>query len=215
MATAIAATAIDPTTGRNVGTIDLGGGPEFAVADGQGMIYNNLEDKSEVLAIDSRNLQVKSRWPIAPAGAPAPIAMDREHRRLFVAGREPAMLVVMNADDGKVIQSFPISGGADADAYDPKSGLVFVSTREGWVHIFHEDSPDHYSEAGKVKTELGAKTMAYDPKTQHIFVDTAEFGKPPAPTEERPHPRPVPLPAHFTCSCTSHKYCFNPEFRRL
>jgi DNA-binding beta-propeller fold protein YncE len=191
------ATAIDPATGKKVGDIDLGGGPEFAVADGQGMIYNNLEDKSEVLAIDSRSLQVKSRWPIAPAGAPAPITMDREHRRLFVAGREPAMLVVMNADDGKVIQSFPISGGADADVYDPTSGLVFVSTREGWVHIFHEDSPDHYSEAGKVKTELGAKTMAYDSKTQRIFVDTAEFGKPPAPTKERPHPRPVPVPGTF------------------
>lgn len=198
------ATAIDPATGKNVGSVDLGGGPEFAVADGQGMIYNNLEDKSEVLAIDSRNLQVKSHWPIAPAGAPAPIAMDREHRRLFVAGREPAMLVVMNADDGKVIQSFPISGGADADVYDPTSSLVFVSTREGWVHIFHEDSPDHYSEAGKVKTELGAKTMAYDPKTKRIFVDTAEFEKPPAPTKEHPHPRPVPVPGTF------HLLVYNP-----
>jgi DNA-binding beta-propeller fold protein YncE len=191
------ATAIDPATGKKVGTIDLGGGPEFAVADGDGMIYNNLEDKSEVLAIDSRNMQVKSRWPIAPAGAPAPIAIDKEHRRLFVAGREPAILVVMNADDGKVIQSFPISGGADADVYDPKTGLIFVSTREGWVHIFHEDSADHYSEAGKVKTEFGAKTMAYDPKTEEIFVDTAEFGKAPAPTKERPHPRPVPITGTF------------------
>jgi hypothetical protein len=191
------ATAIDPITGKDVGTVDLGGGPEFAVADGQGMIYNNLEDKSEVLAIDSRSLQVKSRWPIAPAGAPAPIAMDREHRRLFVAGREPAMLVVMNADDGKVIQSFPISSGADAEVYDPKTGLVFVSTREGWVHIFHEDSPDRYSEAGKVKTEFGAKTMAYDPKTERIFVDTAEFGKAPNPTKEQPHPRPAPVPGTF------------------
>jgi DNA-binding beta-propeller fold protein YncE len=191
------ATAIDPATGKNVGTIDLGGGPEFAVADGQGMIYNNLEDKSEVLAIDSRSLQVKSRWPIAPAGAPAPIAMDREHQRLFVAGREPAMLVVMNADDGKVIQSFPISNGADADAYDPKTGLIFVSTREGWVHIFHEDSPEHYSEAGKVKTEFGAKTMGYDPKTDRIFVDTAEFGKVPEPTKEHPHPRPAAIPGTF------------------
>jgi hypothetical protein len=191
------ATAIDPATGKDVGTVDLGGGPEFAVADGHGMIYNNLEDKSEVLAIDSRNLTVKSRWPIAPAGAPAPIAMDREHRRLFVAGREPAMLVVMNADDGKVIQAFPISKGADADVYDPKTGLIFVSTREGWVHIFHEDSADHYSEAGKLKTELGAKTMAYDPKNDHIFVDTAEFGKAPAPTADQPHPRPATIPGTF------------------
>jgi hypothetical protein len=191
------ATAIDPATGKDVGTVDLGGGPEFAVADGHGMIYNNLEDKSEVLAIDSRNLTVKSRWPIAPAGAPAPIAMDREHRRLFVAGREPAMLVVMNADDGKVIQAFPISKGADADVYDPKTGLIFVSTRDGWVHIFHEDSADHYSEAGKVKTELGAKTMAYDPKNDHIFVDTAEFGKAPEPSADHPHPRPDPVPGTF------------------
>jgi len=191
------ATAIDPATGKDVGTIDLGGGPEFAVADGQGMIYNNLEDKSEVLAIDSRNLQVKSHWPIAPAGAPAPIAIDRENRRLFVAGREPAMMVVMNADNGKVIQSFPISNGADAEVYDQKTGLIFVSTREGWIHIFHEDSPDHYREAGKVKTEFGAKTMAYDPKTDRIFVDTAEFGKTPDPTKEHPHPRPMPVLGTF------------------
>jgi len=191
------ATAIDPATGKDVGTVDLGGGPEFAVADGRGMIYNNLEDKSEVVAIDARNLQVKSRWPIAPAGAPAPIAMDREHQGLFVTGRVPAMMVASTAEDGNVIQSFPISRAADADVFDPKTGRIFVSTREGWVHIFHEDSPDHYSEAGKVKTELGAKTMAYDPKTERIFVDTAEFGKAPEPTKERPHPRAAALPGTF------------------
>jgi DNA-binding beta-propeller fold protein YncE len=191
------ATVIDPATGKDVGTIDLGGGPEFAVADGQGMIYNNLEDKSEVLAIDSRNLRVKSRWPIAPAGAPSPIAMDREHRRLFVAGRKPAMLVIMNADNGKVIQSFPISNGADADVYDPRTGLIFVSTRDGWVHIFHEDSPDRYSEAGKLKTEFGAKTMAHDPKTGRIFVDTAKFGKAPLPANRHSQPRSEPIPGTF------------------
>jgi len=191
------ATAIDPATGKNVGTIDLGGGPEFAVADGRGMVYNNLEDKSEVLAIDSRNLQVRSRWPIAPAGAPSPIAMDREHRRLFIAGRKPAMLVVMSADDGKVIQSFPISNGADADVYDPKTGLIFVSTREGWVHIFHEDSPDRFGEVGKVKTEFGAKTMAYDPETGRIFVDTAKFGKPLQTAKHRHNRESEPIPGTF------------------
>jgi hypothetical protein len=107
------------------------------------------------------------------------------------------MTVVMNADDGKVIQSFPISVGANAEVYEEKTGLIFVSTREGWVDIFHEDSPDHYSEAGKVKTEFGAKTMAYDPKTDRIFVDTAEFGKAPEPTKEHPHPRPIPVSGTF------------------
>lgn len=162
------------------------------MADEQGMIYNNLEDKGEVLAIDSRVLQVKSRWPIAPAGAPAPIAMDREHRRLFVAGQEPAVMVVMNADNGKVIQS-AISGGADADVYDPQSGRIFVSTREGWIHVFHKDSPDRYSEIGKTKTEFGAKTMGFDPKTNHIF-GYCEFKPAEAATKEHPHPRPTPIP---------------------
>jgi hypothetical protein len=107
------------------------------------------------------------------------------------------MMVVMNADDGKVIQSFPISGAADAEVYEEKTGLIFVSTRERWVHIFHEDSPDHYSETGKVKTEFGAKTMAYDPRMDRIFVDTAEFGKAPEPTKEHPHARPTPVPGTF------------------
>jgi len=100
----------------------------------------------------------------------------------------------MNADNGKVIQSLPISNGADAEVYDAKTGLIFVSTREVFVHIFHEDSPDHYSEVGKVKTEFGAKTMTYDPETQQIFADTGEFEKAAEPTKENPHPRPRQVP---------------------
>lgn len=103
----------------------------------------------------------------------------------------------MNTDDGKVIQSFPISGGVDASRFDPQSGLVFVSTFEGWIHVFHEDSPDHFSEVEKVQTERGAKTMGLDEKTGRVFVDTAEFGPAPAPTAERPHPRPAPIPGTF------------------
>ncbi len=190
-------TVVDPATGKVVGTIELGGAPEFAVADGRGMIYDNLEDKSEVVAIDSETLKIKSRWPISPAGAPAPLAIDRDHRRLFVSGRDPQMLVVMNADNGKIIQSFPISAGADANVYDPKTGRILVSTREGWTHVFHEDSPDRYSEIGKIKTEFGAKTMDFDSKTGCIFVDTAKFGPAPAATKERPHPRPAPIPGTF------------------
>jgi YVTN family beta-propeller protein len=185
------ATAIDAKTGAVVKTIDLGGGPEFAVADGKGTVFNNIEDKNEVVAIDSRTLEIKSRWPVAPAGGTTAIAMDRQHRRLFTAGRDPQMLVVMDADNGKVIQSFPISGGVDADAYDPETGLIFVSTREGMIHVFHEDSPDKFSMVETVKTEFGAKTMGLDTKTHNLFVDTADFGPPPAPTAERPHPQPV------------------------
>jgi YVTN family beta-propeller protein len=191
------ATVIDAKTGSVVKTIDLGGGPEFAVADGKGTVYNNIEDKNEVIAIDSRTLEIKSRWPIAPAGGPSALAMDRQHRRLFTAGRNPQMLVILDADTGKVIQSFPISAGVDADAYEPETGLVFVSTRQGMIHIFHEDTPDKFSVVETVKTEYGAKTMGLDTKTHNLFVDTADFGPAPAPTPQRPHPQPAPIIGTF------------------
>jgi len=189
-------TVVDPATVKVLGSIDLGGAPEFAVSGGKGMIYDNLEDKGEVVAIDSKSLTIKSRWPITPAGSPAPMAIDREHRRLFVSGRNPQMMVVMNADNGKVIRSFPISAGADASVYDPKTNRIFVSTREGFIHIFHEDSPDQFSEVGKIKTEFGAKTMGFDPEKNLLFVDTAKF-QTPAPTQQHPHPRPVAMPGTF------------------
>lgn len=178
-------TVIDAKSGNAVGTIELGGGPEFAVADGSGTVFVNMEDKSEVVAIDSHTLAIKSRWPVAPAGGPTVLAMDIKHRRLFSAGRDPQMLVVMDADSGKVIQSFPISAGVDAAAYEPETGLVFASTREGMIHIFHEDSADKFSEVETVKTEFGAKTMGLDTKTHNVFVDTADFAAPATPGGRR------------------------------
>jgi YVTN family beta-propeller protein len=190
-------TVIDAKSGTVVGTIDMGGAPEFEVTDGQGTVYDNIEDKSEVVAIDSRTLRIKSRWPVAPAGQPTAFAMDRQHRRLFISGRNPQMLVVMDAGSGKIIQSFPITAGVDANIYEPETGLLFVSTREGMIHIFHEDSPDKFSVVDNVKTEYGAKTMALDAKTHNLFLDTSDFGPPPAPTAEQPHPNPTPVPGTF------------------
>jgi len=191
------ATVIDPANATVVKSIPLGGGPEFAAADGKGMVYDNIEDKNEVVAIDSHTLTIKSRWPVAPAGQPTALAMDREHRRLFVAGRNPQKLVILDADNGKVIQSFPISAGADANVYEPETRLLFASTREGMIHIFHEDTPDKFSEVETVKTEYGAKTMALDSKTHNLYLTTADFGAAPTPTPERPHPNPAPIPGTF------------------
>jgi YVTN family beta-propeller protein len=190
-------TVIDAKTGTVVKTIDLGGSPEFAVADGKGTVYVNMEDKNEVVSIDSRTLMIKSRWPVAPAGGPTALAMDQQHRRLFSAGRNPQMLVVMDADNGKVIQSFPISAGVDASAYDSATGLLFASTREGMIHVFHEDSPDQFSEVETVKTEFGAKTMGLDTKTHNLFVDTADFGPAAAPTQDHPRPQRTAIPGTF------------------
>ena len=190
-------TVIDAKSGNVVGTIELGGAPEFAVADGKGTVFVNLESKNEVVALDSRTLTIKSRWPVAPAGSPTALAIDVKYRRLFSAGREPQMLVAMDADSGKVIQSFPISGGVDAAAYDPDTGLIFASTRDGMLHVFHEDSPDKFSEVETVKTEFGAKTMGLDTKTHNVFLDTADFSPAAAPTANQPHPRRMAVPGTF------------------
>jgi YVTN family beta-propeller protein len=191
-------TVIDPAKGTVVATIPLGGAPEQAVADGKGVIYDNLEDTNEVVAIDSRSLKVKSRWPVAPAGQPVAIAMDRQHRRLFISGRNPKLLVVMDADTGKIIgQPFPIGDRVDTNVYDPDTGMIAASTREGTIHIFHEDSPDKISAVETVKTEFGAKTMGHDPKTHNLYVDTSDFGPAPAPTPQQPNPQPVAKPGTF------------------
>jgi YVTN family beta-propeller protein len=192
------ATVIDPAKGTVIATIPLGGAPEQAVADGKGMIYDNLEDTNEVIAIDSRALQIKSRWPVAPAGQPVSMTMDRQHRRLFIGGRNSKLLVVMDADSGKIIgQPFPIGDRVDANVYDPETRLIAASTREGTLHIIHEDSPDKYSLVETVKTEFGAKTMGLDPKTHNLYLTTSDFGPAPAPTAQQPHPQPVATPGTF------------------
>jgi YVTN family beta-propeller protein len=172
-------TVIDARTGNVIKTIPLGGAPEFAVADGRGMIYANLASANQIVAIDTRSMTIKSRWSSAPAGSPTAMAIDPGHHRLFSAGRKPALLDVIDLDTGKVIESFPITDGVDAARYDPATGDVFVSTFAGYIHVFHENSPNSFSVLPVVATEIGAKTMGLDLKTNDIFVDTADFTLPP------------------------------------
>jgi YVTN family beta-propeller protein len=181
-------TVIDPATAKVITTLPLGGAPEQAVADGKGMIYDNLEDKNEVIAIDSRALKITARWPVAPAGQPVSMAMDRLHRRLFIGSRNPKVFVVMDADTGKMVGSpFPIGARVDTSVYDPETGLAACSTGDGTIHIFHEDSPDKISQVETIKTEFGAKTMALDPKTHNLLVDTSDFETPaPGSANSRP-----------------------------
>jgi YVTN family beta-propeller protein len=180
------ATVIDPAAGAVVATLALGGAPEQAVADGKGTIFDNLEDKNEVIAIDTRTLKITARWPVAPVGQPVSIAMDRQRRRLFIAGRNASLLIAMDADTGKIIgPPFPIGTRVDANVFDPETRIVASSTGDGAIHIFHEDSPDKLSVVEVVKTEYGAKTMALDPKTHYLLVDTADFDPPPAGSAQR------------------------------
>ena len=170
------ATAIDAATNKVVGTVDLGGGPEFAAADGKGYVFNNLEDESLVLKINSRALEVEQRWPTAPCSSPSSMAIDRANRRLFIGCRSKVM-AVMDADLGKVITTLPIGDHVDATTYDPETKLIFNSNGEGTITVIRQESPDKYSVVETVKTLPRAKTMALDPKTHQLFLSTAENGQ--------------------------------------
>jgi DNA-binding beta-propeller fold protein YncE len=169
-------TAIQAADGQVAGTIDLGGGPEFAAADGSGYVYDNLEDESLVLKINSRTLKAEQRWPTAPCASPSSMAMDRPNRRLFLGCRSKVM-AVMNADTGQVITTLPIGDHVDATAFDPDTRLIFNSNGEGTITVIHQDGPDKYSVVENVKTLPRAKTMALDPRTHQLFLSTAESGQ--------------------------------------
>lgn len=190
------ATAIDAAKGTVVGTIKLEGKPEFAVSDGKGEIFVNIEDKSQIDAIDPDKLAVKSSWPLAPCQEPSGLAIDRKNRRLF-AGCDNKMMAVVNADNGKVIATPPIGEGVDANAYDPDTGLAFASCGDGHLTVVKQESPDKYTVVQNVETQEGARTMALDEKTHNAYLVTAKFGPPPAATPDQPHPRHTILPDSF------------------
>jgi len=189
-------TAIDAAKGTVVGTIKLEGKPEFAVSDGKGELFVNIEDKSQLVAIDPNKLEVKSRWPLAPCEEPSGLSMDRKNRRLF-SGCDNKLMAVVDADSGKVITTLPIGDGVDATAFDEETGLAYASCGEGVLTVVREESPNKFSVVDNVKTQEGARTLALDSKTHNVFVVTAKFGPPPAPTVEQPHPRHTILPDSF------------------
>jgi DNA-binding beta-propeller fold protein YncE len=190
------ATAIDAANGTVVGTIKLDGKPEFAASDGKGEVFVNIEDKSELTAIDVKQLVVKTKWPLAPCESPSGLSMDKKNRRLFV-GCENKMMAVVDADSGKVLAAPTIGDGVDATAFDDETGLAFASCGEGVLSVIREESPEKFMLAETIPTQMGARTLALDSKTHKVFVVTAKFGPPPAATPDNPHPRHSIVPDTF------------------
>ena len=189
-------TAIDAATGKVLGTIKLDGKPEFAASDAKGEIFVNIEDKSELVAIDPAKLEVKAKWPLAPCTEPSGLAIDRKHRRLFV-GCDNKMMAVVDADSGKVLATPAIGDGVDATAFDDETGLAFAACGgDGVLTVVKEDSPGKFT-AENVTTQKGGRTLALDSKTHKVFVVSAQFGPRPAPTADNPRPRPPILPDSF------------------
>jgi DNA-binding beta-propeller fold protein YncE len=190
-------TVIDPASGKAIGSIPLGGKPEFGVSAGDGKLYVNIEDRGEIAEIDAAAQKVTRRWSLAPCTEPTGLAIDRVHHRLF-SGCHNKVMAISDATTGRMMTTVPIGGGVDGDGFDPATGLAFSSNGEGSVTVVHEDSPTKYRVVSTVTTKRGARTMALDPRSHRIFTATADLGPAPAPTEKQPHPRPTIVPDTFT-----------------
>ncbi len=166
---------IDPNTLKQVGTVDLGGAPEFAVADGKGKIYNNLEDKNSLNVIDTKTLKVIKNYPLAPCGGPTGVALDAKNKRIFTVCRENKGMSVVNISTGKVITTVPIGTGVDAVIYDAAHRLVLCSNGDGTTTIIKQKSADKYSVIQTLSTKNRAKTMALDTKTNKIYLSAPDF----------------------------------------
>jgi len=182
-------------TGKVVATIPVGGKPEFAQADpAAGQIYLNLEDKNELLVIDTKTHAVVHRWPIAPGEEATGLAIDLEHHRLFL-GCSNGLMLVMDNRDGRVVASLAAGQGIDATAFDPGTQLAFASAGEGSVTIAREDTPDKFTVVQTLATERSARTMALDPVTHRIYFASAQFEAPASPPPAgagRPRPKIIP-----------------------
>ncbi len=190
------ATAIEAATGEVAGTFALGGRPEFAVADGAGKVFVNLEDSSAVARFDAKSLALETRWPLVEGEGPSGLAVDHAHHRLFSVCSNRKM-VVLDSQTGRVVATLPIGAGADGAAFDPGTGLAFSSNGEGSITVVRERSPSRFEVVGTVPTRRSARTMALDPGTHRLYAAAARFGEAPAPTPERPRPRPPLVPGSF------------------
>ncbi len=187
------ATAINAKTLAIEGTVPLGGKPEGPASDGEGRIFVNIEDTNMIAVIDARTLAVTATWSLAPCDEPTGLALDVAHKRLFVGCHSKQMMVI-DSSSGRIVASLPIGEGVDGTAYDPTTGLAYASNGDGTLTVVHEDSPESFRVVQNVATQRGARTLALDPSSHRIYLVTAQFGPPPAPTAERPNPRPPMLP---------------------
>jgi len=189
-------TVIDTATQKVIATVALPGKPEFPVADGNGFVFDNIEDKSEIVRLDAKNPKVTATWPVSPCESPSGLDIDRAGRRLFAVCDEKKMAVV-DANTGKVIATPSIGDGPDATRYDPKTKFAFSSNGDGTLTVIDASGSD-YKVLQNLKTQQGARTMTLDTATGKAYVVTAQFGPRPDATASNPHPRPAIVPDSFT-----------------
>jgi len=187
---------VDPKEKKLVSTLNLSSKPEFAVSDGAGYIYVNLEEENALVKINAKDLKIEASYPLKPCEGPTGLSIDEKTHRLF-AGCSNRLMAVINADNGKVIKTMNVGSQVDATAFDAKRNLIFVSAGEGVMSVIHEKTPNEYELVENVKTQKGARTLAFDSKTGNVFLASADFGPPPKQTNENAKARPSIVPNSF------------------
>jgi DNA-binding beta-propeller fold protein YncE len=172
-------TVIDPRSGTLITNIDLGGKPEYGVSAGDGKVYVNLNDISEIVEIDAKTATIGRRWSTAPCKQPTPMAIDKVHHRLF-SGCRSGVMAISDYQAGKVVATVPIGTGVDGAGYDPGTGNAFASNADGTLTVIHQDSPDQYHVVQTVTTPVGSRNMGLDPTNHRLYVVSAKFGPAPA-----------------------------------
>jgi YVTN family beta-propeller protein len=188
------ATVIDTKTQKVVATVALPGKPEFPVADGKGNLYDNIEDKNEIVRLDAAAKKVTAEWPACDS--PSGLAIDLASHHLFSVCDGKKMAVV-DANTGKILATPEIGDGPDAAGFDAKDKLAFSSNGEGTLTVVDASKPA-FPVVQTLTTQRGARTMTFDSANGRIYLTTAQFGPRPAATAEMPHPRPSILPDSFT-----------------
>jgi YVTN family beta-propeller protein len=173
---------IDPRIDKVVATVPLAGKPETAVGDGAGRCFVALEDKSSICVVDLRKYTVVGEWPLAPGESPHGLAIDPKTRRLF-AGCENNLLIVMDANNGKVVAKPAIGNGSDGVAFDSGCDYIYSSNGEGDLTVIKEVSGNDFNVVEPIVTKPGARTIAVDRLTHRVYLPFAEMIGVPKPGE--------------------------------
>jgi YVTN family beta-propeller protein len=191
------ATVIDASTRKVLATIPLPGKPEFAVVDGKGTIFDNIEDKGEIVRLDAKTTKLTAEWPLAGCDGPTGLAFDIAGGRLFSVC-DGKKMTVTDAKTGKQLAMAAIGDGPDAAGWDAANKLAFSSNGVSGTLTVIDASAQGYPAIEELPTQRSARTMAYDPSADRIYLVAAEFGPRPEPTAENPRPRPPVIPGSFT-----------------
>jgi DNA-binding beta-propeller fold protein YncE len=178
-------TVIDATAGKFLTNLALGGKPEYGVSAGDGKLYANLTDTSEIVEIDAKNATVTRRWSTGTCKQPVAMAIDKAHHRLF-SGCRSGVMAVSDTVAGKMITTVPIGKGVDGAAYDPAAADAFASNADGTLTVIHQDGPDKYHVIQTLTTPVGSRNMGLDLSSHRIYVASAKFGPVPAGGKGKP-----------------------------